>query len=162
MTSQKLCSLWTKPAALDLRHLKEYFEKPLDPDWKVPLSYNKWKEYLASELYPAQACSDEDLELLFKQSEDETAVGILRLFDHAITREPVNPKRLQDGGKSIESFSSNVCKMYGLWDKDDGKERVEHLMAIYAPLVSKGVPNVDRLKKAEIQHNIHRSGAKRH
>ncbi|KIL61885.1 hypothetical protein M378DRAFT_108952 [Amanita muscaria Koide BX008] len=310
--SQKLCRLWTKPVAPDLHHLKEYFEKPLDPDWKIPLSYNRWKEYLASELSPAQACSDGDLELLFKQSEDETAVGISRLFDHAITRDPVNPsgtesslisfwdgnirdilerplgvacirdnnqgtetgklrpgfglllsnvcvfrgeekrigfagthprdelrhktrwvydpapytlgyyavgmevvlvaivqpraeslrvvdlisanlfsrreriknavrmiklcgilKRLQqvigedkdrdmrlqpqDGGKSIEYFSSNVRKAYGLEDKDDGKERVEHLMAIYASLVSKGVPNVDQLKKAEIQHDVHGS-----
>jgi hypothetical protein len=89
--SQKLCGLWTKPVALDLRHLKEYLEKPLEPDWRIPLSYNQWKAYLASELSPAQACSDEDLELLFKQSEDETAVGILHLFDHAIIRDPVNP-----------------------------------------------------------------------
>ncbi|KAF8721898.1 hypothetical protein AX14_010132 [Amanita brunnescens Koide BX004] len=73
--SQKLCSIWTEPVALDLQHLKEYLEKPLDPDWKIPVSYNQWKGYLASELSPAQACSDEDLELLFKQSEDETAVG---------------------------------------------------------------------------------------
>ena len=77
--------------ALDLRHLTEHFEKPLDPDWKIPLPYNKWKEYLASEISPARACSDEDLEHLFTQSEDETAVGILCLFDHAITRDPVNP-----------------------------------------------------------------------
>ncbi|KAM6493367.1 hypothetical protein JOM56_011501 [Amanita muscaria] len=308
--SQKLCRLWTKSVAPDLQHLKEYFEKPLDPDCKIPLSYNRWKEYLASELSPAQACSDEDLELLFKQSEDETAVGILRLFDHAITRDPVNPsgtetslvsfwdrnirdilerplgvacirdnkqgtetgklrpgfglllsnvcvfrgeekrigfagthprdelrhktrwvydpapytlgyyavgmevvlvaivqpraeslrivdlvsanlssrreriknavrmiklcgvlKRLQqvigedkdrdmllhpqDGGKWIEYFLSNVRKTYGI--EDDGKERVEHLMAIYASLVSKGVPNVDRLKRAKIQHDVHGS-----
>ncbi|KIL57063.1 hypothetical protein M378DRAFT_28119 [Amanita muscaria Koide BX008] len=99
--SQKLCRLWTKPVAPDLQHLKEYFEKPLDPDWKIPLSYNRWKEYLASELSPAQACSDEDLELLFKQSEDETAVGILRLFDYAITRDPVNPSGTKN---SLVSF----------------------------------------------------------
>ena len=35
-----------------------------------------------------------------------------------------------------------------------GKERVEHLQAIYASLVSKGVPNVDRLRKAEILHDV--------
>jgi hypothetical protein len=62
--------------------------------------------------------------------------------------------RLRDGGKSIEYFLSNVRKTYRY---DDGKERVEHLMAIYASLVSKGVPNVDRLKKAEIQHRVHGS-----
>ncbi len=65
--------------------------------------------------------------------------------------------RPRDGGKSIEYFASNVRKVYGLEDKDDGKKRVEHLMAIYASLVSKGVPNVDRLKKAEIQHRVHGS-----
>ncbi len=61
--SQKLYSPWIKPVVPDLQHLKEYFEKPLDPDWKIPLSYNQWKEYLANELSPAIACSDEDLEL---------------------------------------------------------------------------------------------------
>ncbi|KAF8628177.1 hypothetical protein AX15_004058 [Amanita polypyramis BW_CC] len=65
--------------------------------------------------------------------------------------------RLRDGGKSIEYFLSNVRKAYGLQDKDDGKECVEHLMAIYASLVSKGVPNVDRFKKAETQHDVHGS-----
>ena len=64
---------------------------------------------------------------------------------------------LRDGCKSVEYFSSNVRKTYGLEDKDDGKERVEHLMAIFASLVSKGVPTVDRLKKAEIQHDVHGS-----
>ncbi|KAF8344478.1 hypothetical protein F5887DRAFT_1075528 [Amanita rubescens] len=307
--SQKLSSLWTKPVALDLQHLKEYFEKPLDPDWKIPLSYNRRKGYLSNEKYSAQVCSDEDLELLFKQSEDETAVGILPLFDHAIALDPVDPsgtemslisfwdrnirhilerplgvacirdqgteidklrpcfglllsnvcvfrgeekriyfagahprdelkrktrwvydpapytlgyyaigtqvvlaaivqppaeslrivdlisadlssrreriknavrmiklcgilKRLQQVigedkdrdmhlqsrvSKSIEYFLSNVRKTYRLGDEDNGKERVEHLMAIYASLVSKGVPNVDRLKKAEIQHEVHGS-----
>ncbi|KAF8346567.1 hypothetical protein F5887DRAFT_1281694 [Amanita rubescens] len=293
--SRKLIDLWTKPVALDLRQLKEYFEGPLDPDWKIPLSHNQWKEYLANELSPAQACSDEDLELLFKQSEDETTVGILRLFDHAITRDPVNPsgtenslvsfwdrnirdilerpleagklrpdfglllsnvcvfrgeeKRIDFGGthprdelghktrwvydpapyilgyyavgmqvvlvaivqpraeslRVVDLISADLssrreriknavrmiklcgilkrlqqeigegkdrdmrtvasrlnifhqmCARHGLQDKDDGKERVEHLMAIYASLVSKGVPNVDRLKKAEIQHDVHGS-----
>ena len=61
--------------------------------------------------------------------------------------------RLRDGGKSIEYFTSNVRKTYGL---DDGKERVEHLIAIYASLVSKCVPNVDRLKNSEIQHYVRR------
>ena len=51
----------------------------------------------------------------------------------------------------IEFFLSHVRKTYGIEDafgleyKVDGKERVEHLQAIYASLVSKGVPNVDRL-----------------
>ena len=65
--------------------------------------------------------------------------------------------RLSDGGKLIEYFSSHVRKTYGLANSDDGKERVKHLKAIYASLISKGVPNVDRLKKAEIQHHVHGS-----
>ena len=67
---------------------------------------------------------------------------------------------LSEGGKSIEYFLSHVRKtyglrgLYGLEDVSDGKERVEHLQAIYASLVSKGVPNVDRLKKSEILHDV--------
>ena len=57
----------------------------------------------------------------------------------------------------IEYFSSHVRKTYGLANSVDGKERVKHLKAIYASLISKGVPNVDRLKKAEIQHHAHGS-----
>jgi hypothetical protein len=64
--------------------------------------------------------------------------------------------RLSDGGKLIEYFSSHVRKTYGV-NSDDGEERVKHLKAIYASLISKGVPNVDRLKKAEIQHHVHGS-----
>jgi hypothetical protein len=52
-----------------------------------------------------------------------------------------------------------VRKTYGLGGgidgeggEADGKERVERLQKIYASLVSKDVPNVDRLKKAEILH----------
>ena len=60
----------------------------------------------------------------------------------------------------IEYFLSHVRKTYriedafGLEYKVDGKEPVEHLQAIYASLVSKGVPNVDRLKKAEILNDV--------
>src|SRR6266550_2963709 len=89
--SRKLFDLWTKPAKWDLRHLKEYLEKPLDPDWKIPLSHAEWRAFLVTESIPAHACSAEDLELLFKQSEDETAVAILDLLKPAITRYPVNP-----------------------------------------------------------------------
>ena len=48
-------------------------------------------------------------------------------------------------------------KTYGLANSDDGEEHVNHLKAIYLSLISKGVPNVDRLKKAEIQHDVHGS-----
>ncbi len=89
--SRKLFDLWTKPAKWDLRHLKEYLEKPLDPDWKIPLSHAEWRAFFVTESIPAHACSAEDLELLFKQSEDETAVAILDLLKPAITRDPVNP-----------------------------------------------------------------------
>ena len=89
--SRKLFDLWKKPAKCDLRHLKEYLEKPLDPDWKIPLSHAEWRAFLVTESIPAHACSAEDLELLFKQSEDETAVAILDLLKPAITRDPVNP-----------------------------------------------------------------------
>ena len=42
----------------------------------------------------------------------------------------------------------------GRGDEADGKKRIEHLQAIYAALASKRVPNVDRLKKAEILHRV--------
>ncbi|KAF8336080.1 hypothetical protein F5887DRAFT_1285507 [Amanita rubescens] len=280
--SRKLFDLWTKPAKWDLRHLKEYLEKPLDPDWKIPLPH----------------ADAEDLELLFKQSEDETAVAILDLLKPELrgiqnirdilerclgvasirdsnqgtetsrlrpdfglllanvcvfrgeekgieftgmhprnelkvkTRWVYDPapyilgyyaigvkvvltailppgpqgesiqvedliladlssrrKRIKnalrmiklcgvlgwlqqvigegkdrdmhlqfrDGGKLIEYFSSHLRKTYGLANSDDGEERVKHLKAIYASLISKDVPNVDRLKKADIQHRVHGS-----
>ncbi|KAF8811439.1 hypothetical protein BYT27DRAFT_7134015 [Phlegmacium glaucopus] len=306
--SRKLFDLWTKPAKWVLQHLKEYLEKPLDPDWKIPLPHAEWRALLVTESIPTHACSADDLELLFKQSEDETAVAILDLLKLAIAWDPVNtsgtenllvsfwdrniqdilerclgvasiwdsnqlgpdfglllanicvfrgeerrieftgthprdelkvktrwvynpapyildyyaigvkvvltailPPGLQgeslqvvdlilvdissrreqiknalrmiklcgvlgwlqqvigegkdkdmhlqfrDDGKLIEYFSSHVRKTYGLANSDDGKKRVKHLKAIYASLTSKGVPNVNRLKKAEIQHHVHGS-----
>jgi hypothetical protein len=89
--SRKLFDLWTKLAKWDLRHLKEYLEESLDPDWKIPLSHAQWRSLLVSESITAHACSAEDLELLFKKSEDETAVAILDLLKPAITRDPVDP-----------------------------------------------------------------------
>ncbi|KAF8621280.1 hypothetical protein AX15_007910, partial [Amanita polypyramis BW_CC] len=62
--SRKLFDLWTKPAKWDLQHLKEYLEKPLDPDWKIPLRHAEWRAFLVTESIPAHACSAEDLELL--------------------------------------------------------------------------------------------------
>jgi len=294
--SRKLFDLWTKPAKCNLWDLKEYLGKPLDPDWKIPLSHAEWRALLVSETLPAHACSAEDLELLFKQSEDETAAAVLDLLKPAITREPSNPsgtenslisfwdsnqgtetgklrpdfglllanvcvfrgeeKRLgftgmhprdelkvktrwvynpapyilgyyaigvgvvltailppgpqgnslqvedliltdlssrreriknavgmiklcsvlgwlqqvigegkdrdmrlqyREGGKLIEYFSSHLRKTYGLANSDDGEGRVKHLKAIYAALISKVVPNVDRLKMAEIHHGVHGS-----
>ena len=99
--SRKLFDLWTKPAKWELRHLKEYLEKPLDPDWKIPLSHAEWRAFLVTESIPAHACSAEDLELLFKQSEDETAVAILDLLKSAITRDPSSPSGTEN---SLVSF----------------------------------------------------------
>jgi hypothetical protein len=65
--------------------------------------------------------------------------------------------RFSDGGKSIEYFLLHVRKTYGLANRGGGEERVKHLKAVYASLISKRVPNVDRLKKAEIQHRVHGS-----
>ncbi|KIK09119.1 hypothetical protein K443DRAFT_808 [Laccaria amethystina LaAM-08-1] len=213
-----------------ISHLKEHLEEPLDPDCKIPLSHADWRTLLTNGLVRSQVCTAEDLELLFKQSEDETAISILDILKTAIKEGPVDPsgtekslisfwdanirnilqrcldvagirdsnqgtetgslqpnfglilahvyvfrgeeKRLiftgthprdelkfktRDGGKSIEYFSSHLRKTYGLDNIDDGKERVKHLKAIYALLTLKGVPNVDRLKKAEIQHHVHGS-----
>lgn len=89
--SRKLFDLWTKPVKRDLWHLKEYLEEPLDPNWKIPLSHAEWRALLVTESIPAHACSAEDLELLFKQSEDETAVANLDLLKPAIVLGPVNP-----------------------------------------------------------------------
>ena len=103
--SQKLFDLWTKPAKWDLQCLKEYLEKPLDPNWKIPLPHAEWRALLVSESIPGHACSAEDLELLFTQSEDETAVAIVNLLKPTITREPVNP-----GGTEISLVS--------FWDRN--------------------------------------------
>ena len=56
---------------------------------------------MVTESIPAHACSAEDLELLFKESEDETAVAILDLLKPAITRGPTN---LSDTESSLLSF----------------------------------------------------------
>lgn len=68
--------------------------------------------------------------------------------------------RLSEGGKSIGFFLEHVRKTYGSGGgidgeggEADGKERAEHLQKVYASLASKGVPNVDRLKKAKILHS---------
>ena len=59
-----------------------------------------------------------------------------------------------DGGKTLEFFTSFVRKTYGTVEGEvRGEERVEHLQAIYAALVSKRVPNVDRLKESKIRHS---------
>ena len=79
---------------------------------------------MVAESIPTHACRDEDLELLFKQSEDETAVAILDLVTSAITRSSVNPAvpkfRLFRSGIGIsETFSSNawVLRVFGVVQK---------------------------------------------
>ncbi|KAF8344548.1 hypothetical protein F5887DRAFT_1283196 [Amanita rubescens] len=280
--SDNLFYIWAIPVKQDLEHLKGYLEEPLDPDWKIPLSRVEWRKLLFRGVHD-HACYDQDLELLFTQSEDETANEIQHDLKTAIMNGPLEPdgtdkslrgfwvdniqkilssclsaknvwcdsegkepgqfrpgfglllddvcvfrgeesyyaigvsvtivailpqggslrvvdlitadlssrreriknatrmikmcgilRSLQqtigkgkdedmfvnrlEGGKTIEYFLSHVRKTYGfavrVEDRDavDRKERVKHLQAIYASLVSKGVPNVDRLRKAEIQH----------
>lgn len=105
----------------DLQQLVGYLEAPLGPDEKIPLSHAQWKALMVTESIPTHACRDEDLELLFKQSEDETAVAILDLVTSAITRSSVNPavpkSRLFRSGIGIsETFSSNawVLRVFGV------------------------------------------------
>ena len=56
---------------------------------------------MVTESIPTHACYAEDLELLFKESEDETAVAILDMLKPAITRGPTN---LRDTESSLHSF----------------------------------------------------------
>ena len=75
--SQKLFNLWTAPVQHDIKLLQAYLDEPLSPDWKVPpLSHFDWKQLLTSEPTGHLACSDQDLELVFKQCDDETAKSI--------------------------------------------------------------------------------------
>jgi len=80
----------------DIKLLKEYLEKPLDPDWKIPLSHFEWKELLVGEEFPDHACCDQDLELLFKQREDKTAGPIRNLLKLAITNGPLDPDSTEE------------------------------------------------------------------
>jgi hypothetical protein len=85
--SRKLFGLWATPVKQNLVHLKEYLERPLDPDWKVPLSRVEWKNLLVSGVHD-HACHDQDLELLFKQCEDETAPEARHQLETAILYGP--------------------------------------------------------------------------
>jgi hypothetical protein len=71
--SETLFNLWTTPVKQDLLNLTGYLERPLDPDWKIPMSHAEWKKHLFSG-GRGQACHDQDLELLFKRCEDEVAL----------------------------------------------------------------------------------------
>ena len=57
-----------------------------------------------------------------------------------------------EGAKTLQFFTSFVRKTYGTEGTVRGEERVKHLQAIYAALVSKRVPNVDRLRESKIRH----------
>ena len=59
------------------------------------------KELLVREAIPEHACCDEDLELLFKQCENETADGILDKLKTAIMNGPLDPDGTED---SLHSF----------------------------------------------------------
>lgn len=101
--SRKLFDLWTTPVKQNLQNLKEYLEKPLDPDWKIPLSHVEWENLLVTNVGFDHPCYDEDLKVLFKQCEDETADGILDHLKAAITRSPL------DSGGTEDS-------LIGFWD----------------------------------------------
>jgi hypothetical protein len=125
--SRKLFDLWTKPAKCNLWDLKEYLGKPLDPDWKIPLSHAEWRALLVSETLPAHACSAEDLELLFKQSEDETAAAVLDLLKPAITREPSNPSGTENSlisfwDRNIRDILERCLGVAGIRDSNQGTE----------------------------------------
>ncbi|TFK70253.1 hypothetical protein BDN72DRAFT_958969 [Pluteus cervinus] len=303
--SRQLFDLWATPAIQDLPLLKEYLEKPLCDNWKIPLSRFKWEKLLLERAeLPNDECYDRDLQLLFRPSEDETADAIWYLLREVITNGPLDPNgtekslhefwdsnilkilvrclpassfrgdrdsglmqldlgvllagvcvfrgeekrkrftgkhprltlqektrwvydpapyvlayhavgvnitiaaivpqegqphevrdiitadlssrreriknairmiklcsilqglqqeigeprdatmflQIRDGNKFIEFGLSQVRKTYGIEDEDAGKESVVHLQAVYSSLVSKGVPNIDRLEKAEIMH----------
>jgi len=88
--SRKSFDLWTTPVKPDLKLIKGYLEKPLDSDWKIPLSHFEWKKLLVSEEFPDHACYDQDLELLFKQCEEETVDAIQEQLKMVIINGPLD------------------------------------------------------------------------
>ncbi|KAK2464907.1 hypothetical protein APHAL10511_002983 [Amanita phalloides] len=99
--SQKLFNLWTAPVQYDIKLLQAYLDEPLSPDWKVPLSHFDWKQLLFSEAVRDHACSDQDLELLFNQCDDESASAIRMPLLAAITS---GPPDLDSSKASFHSF----------------------------------------------------------
>ena len=99
--SQKLFNLWTAPVQYDIERLQGYLDEPLGPDWKVPLSHFDWKELLSSEPSRHLACRDQDLELVFKQCDDETALSIRVTLMRTIMGGPPDQDGTED---SFHSF----------------------------------------------------------
>ncbi|TFK70006.1 hypothetical protein BDN72DRAFT_896808 [Pluteus cervinus] len=90
--SSKLLGLWTTPVELDIQHLRKYFETPLEQDWKIPLSHSQWQKLLFKrDGFPLENCFDEDLQSLFRPSEDEMADRIWYMFRDAIMNGPLDP-----------------------------------------------------------------------
>jgi hypothetical protein len=101
--SEKLFNLWATPVKQDLLDLSGYLERPLNPDWKIPMSHAEWKKYLYSGGRD-QACHDQDLGLLFKQCEDEIVTEAEHQLKTVIMRNP-------DMGGTEDSF-------HGFWDNN--------------------------------------------
>jgi hypothetical protein len=82
---------------------------------------------LTNGLVRSQVCTAEDLELLFKQSEDETAISILDILKTAIKEGPVDPSGTE---KSLISFwDANIRNILqrcldvaGIRDSNQGTE----------------------------------------
>ena len=125
--SRKLFNLWAKPTERDLRHLKEYLDTPLDQDWKIPLPHAEWKALLVTELFPTSACSAEDLERLFTQSEDEIAVPIVNILKPSIERDPANPNGTEISlvslwDRNIRDILERCLGVAGIRDSNQGTE----------------------------------------
>jgi len=106
--SRMLLEKWT--SSLDtlpaLGVLSAYLNEPLDAEEKVPLSQVDWRRLLV-ELpgIPNHECYDQDLELLFTPSEEESAQAVIFILQSAILGDPQDPSGTED---SLHSF----------WDKN--------------------------------------------
>ncbi|TFK67603.1 hypothetical protein BDN72DRAFT_898854 [Pluteus cervinus] len=94
-----LLDLWSTPVLEPpkLHFLREYFEHPLEENWKVPLSRSRWQELLHSGVdRPEDRCKNENLNLLFKQSEDEKVDAIWHQLCYSITGRVLDPNGTED------------------------------------------------------------------
>ena len=71
------------------------------------MSHLEWNELLVREAIPEHACCDEDLKLLFKQCEDETADGIRDKLKTAIMNGPLDPDGTEDSLYLIPTSESS-------------------------------------------------------
>ncbi|KAF8334373.1 hypothetical protein F5887DRAFT_1285964 [Amanita rubescens] len=137
--SDNLFYIWAIPVKQDLEHLKGYLEEPLDPDWKIPLSRVEWRKLLFRGVHD-HACYDQDLELLFTQSEDETANEIQHDLKTAIMNGPLEP----DGtDKSLSGF----------WDDNIQKKSSFHACLLRMFSVTARVKNLDSSDLALVSYS---------